>query len=132
VNDAHVIDRRFLLRLVGSLAAAAALGAGISLDGVQRLRHDSVASSQASSEPDSALWPPGMYEFHGTVRLQAPLVRIGGISNEHQISWTPGALRTPVANFTSIEQFEQPWHMPAIRVDGGQLAALRVIPLSFA
>jgi hypothetical protein len=65
------------------------------------------------------------------VRLQEPLVEISGITNAQQISWSAGAISSPVATFTSFEQFEQPWQMPEVRVRGGQLEALSVVPLDF-
>jgi len=124
VNDTHMIDRRLLLKLAGSLAAASALGMGVSRVGDP--------AQPARTPADVALQPPGTYQFSGTVRLQAPRVEISGISNAHQIAWSPGALSTPVAKFTSFEHFTQPWQMPAIRVEGGQLESLQVVPLSFA
>ena len=111
-----MIYRRFFLKLTGFVAAASAL------DGL---------AIPAYAEPE-ALQAPGMYQFSGTVRLQEPLVEISGISNTQRISWTSGALGTPVASFTSFERFEQPWQMPRIQVRGGRLEALKVTPLDFA
>jgi len=143
VNDTHVIDRRLLLKLAGSLAAANALGMGVTPAGAVDNANPTAnpepvgaapvgdAAPPALARAEGVLQPPGTYQFSGTVRLQAPLVDISGISNAHQISWSPGALSTPVATFTSFEHFAQPWQMPAIRVEGGQLDSLSVVPLTF-
>jgi len=108
------IDRRQFLRVTGALAVVAALPA---------------ASASAS---DLELQPPGTYQISGRVRLHEPLVSISGITNAQQISWSPGSLSTPVATFSSFEHFDQPWRMPPIQVTGGQLEAVRVMPLVFA
>ena len=65
------------------------------------------------------------------VMIRLAFVQISGITNAQQISWTPGSLSTPVASFSSFERFDAPWRMPEIRVSGGQLEALRVVPLAF-
>jgi hypothetical protein len=129
-----MIDRRLLLKVAGSLAAASALGMGCSGVGLGTPPIDEpVAAPQpVLGRAETALRPPGTYQFSGTVRLQAPLVEISGVSNTHQISWSPGALHTPVASFTSFEHFTEPWPMPTIRIEGGQLETMHVVPLSFA
>jgi hypothetical protein len=128
-----MIDRRLLLKLGGSLAAASALGVGVSRVGLETPTPEPVdAGRLVGAQADAALQAPGMYQFSGTVRLQAPLVEISGISNAHQIAWSPGALSTSVASFTSFEDFAEPWQMPTIRIQGGQLESLTVVPLSFA
>ncbi len=60
--------------------------------------------------------------------LEEPLVEISGITNAQQISWSRG-LAPQMASFTSFEYFDQPWRMPEIRVRGGQLEALAVVPI---
>jgi hypothetical protein len=110
-----MIDRRFFLKLTGLVAAGGALNA---------------IQMPAYAEPE-ALQAPGTYQFSGSVRLQDPVVEISGISNSQRISWTAGALGTPVASFTSFERFERPWRTPTIQVRGGQLEALKVTPLEF-
>jgi hypothetical protein len=132
MNETHAIDRRFLLKLAGAVAAAGAIGIGAPRAAVRNLKQDAIDTARPSTQVEPVLLPPGMYQFSGTVRLQAPVVEISGISNVHQISWSPGALRSPMANFSSFEHFGQPWQMPTIRVQGGELEALAVVPLSFA
>jgi hypothetical protein len=65
------------------------------------------------------------------VRLQEPLVEISGITNAQQVSWSAGSLRSGLASFTSFERFDEPWQMPDIRVRGGQIETLAVVPLDF-
>jgi hypothetical protein len=120
----QMIERRLLLKLSGFLAVASALD-GLSM-ATQRL-----STGSAVAEATPPLQAPGTYQFSGRVRLQEPLVEISGIANAQQISWSPGSLRSSVASFTSFEQFDRPWHMPEIRVRGGQLEALTVMPLDF-
>ena len=121
-----MIDRRFFLRLTGLAVAASALEA-------LPLRAQSDAhDAPAVDAPASILQAPGTYQISGRVRLDEPLVEISGITNAQQISWSAGSLRSPVASFTSFEQFDQPWQMPEIRVRGGQLETLTVVPLHFA
>src|SRR5262245_63932907 len=112
-----MIDRRFFLKLTGltGLAAAAA----------------SALPRFAYASTEGVLQAPGLYQISGTVRLREPQVAISGISNAHQISWSPGSLTTPLASFTSFEQFDQPWQMPEIRVTGGELDAVKVTPIVF-
>jgi TAT (twin-arginine translocation) pathway signal sequence len=107
------IDRRQFLRVSGALAVLAALPAA------------------TASSSDAELQPPGTYQISGRVRLHEPVVSISGISNAQQISWSPGSLSTPVVTFSSFEHFDQPWRMPPIQVTGGQLEAVRVVPLAF-
>jgi hypothetical protein len=132
VNHLHLTNRRSLLKLTGSIAAAGVLGIAASRLGVQVPSHAAIDTDRSRGTPDSGLRPPGTYQFSGTVRLQAPLVEIDGISNAQQISWSAGSLGVPVATFSSFEHFEQPWQFPEIRVRGGTLEALKVVPLSFA
>ena len=50
-----------------------------------------------------------------------------------QISWSNSdGARSPVAGFTSFEYFDKPWRMPEIRVNGGRLEALSVVPIDSA
>jgi hypothetical protein len=113
------IDRRLFLKMTGVVAAVGAVPA---------LAQVSNRGAQTSVAP---MQSPGTYLISGRVRLEEPLVQISGITNAQQISWTPGSLNTPVASFTSFERFETPWRMPEIRVSGGQLEAVRVVPLDF-
>jgi hypothetical protein len=110
------IDRRLFLKMSGVVAAAGALA--------------SVPSHVFADGED--LRSPGIYQITGRVRLRDSTVSISGITNAQTISWTPGSLTTPVTTFTSFERFDRPWRMPAIRVEGGQLEAMQVLPLEFS
>ena len=83
-------------------------------------------AAAAEGGAGAALRPAGTYEISGLVRLQEQSVEISGISNAQRISWSAGALRSPVASFSSFERFDQPWQMPEVRVRGGKLEALTV------
>ena len=113
------IDRRLFLKMTGVVAAVSAVPALAQVPA--RVAQTSVTPMQS----------PGTYLISGRVRLEQPLVQISGITNAQQISWTPGSLSTPIASFSSFERFETPWRMPEIRVSGGQLEAVRVVPLDF-
>ena len=124
-----MIDRRFFLKLTGFAVAANAVGA---LPVAAQGSADDASGGTADVDaPTSILQAPGTYQLSGRVRLDEPLVEISGITNAQQISWSPGSIRSPFASFTSFERFEQPWLMPEIRVRGGQLEALTVLPLDF-
>jgi hypothetical protein len=110
------MDRRLFLKMTGLVAAVSAVPA-------------LAAWSKSADRAD--IQPPGTYLISGRVRLEQPIVHISGITNAQQISWSPGSLSTPVASFSSFERFETPWRMPDVRVSGGQLEALRVVPLTF-
>ena len=111
------MDRRLFLKLTGFVAAAGALEVlPVAAQGVQ-----------------PALQAPGAYQITGRVRLQAPQVEISGVTNAQQISWSASdRTSAPVAGFTSFEYFDKPWRMPDIRVTGGQLEALSVVPIDIA
>jgi hypothetical protein len=113
----EMIDRRFFLKLTGLVAAASALDV-----------LPAAAQGHAEGTPP-ALRAPGTYQFTGRVRLVDPLVEISGITNAQQITWSQLSMPAPVAGFTSFEHFEEPWTMPDIRVRGGQLEALAVVPV---
>jgi hypothetical protein len=114
------MQRRLLLKLTGCAVAAGALGVG------------AVRVAAGSRGTASTLRPPGSYQISGVVRLEAPTVEISGISNAQQISWSEGALNSPLASFTSFERFDQPWQMPGVIIRGGRLEALSVQPLDFS
>ena len=129
-----MIERRFFLKLTGCLVAGSALEA---LPVFAWAYADDapgaagVVGTTVVEAPPPILQAPGTYRITGRVRLQEPLVEISGITNAQQISWSAGAIRSPVASFTSFEHFDQAWQMPEIRVRGGQLEALTVVPLDF-
>ena len=120
-----MMDRRFFLKLAGFVAAAGALEA------LPVAAQERSEDTRRLAELDTGMQPalrPGTYQFSGRVRLEEPLVEISGITNAQQISWSRGPAR-PMASFTSFEYFDQPWRMPEIRVRGGQLQALAVVPI---
>jgi hypothetical protein len=115
------MDRRLFLKLFGLSAVLAACD----------LRP--VAAQLTEDETPIPIRPPGLYQITGRVRLHAPMVEISGISNAQQISWADlGRSAQPVAGFSSFEHFDAPWRMPPIRVRGGQLEALSVVPIDLA
>jgi hypothetical protein len=66
------------------------------------------------------------------VRLDEPRVQISGITNSQSISWSGiDGPRRPLASFTSLEYFDQPGLTPDIRVLGGRLESLAVVPVDF-
>ena len=87
-----------------------------------------VAAQAAADERPTR--PPGLYQITGRVRLHQPVVEISGISNAQQISW--GGPSQSVASFSSFEQFDAPWQLPPITVNGGRLEALSVMPVDFS
>jgi hypothetical protein len=115
----RTIDRRLFLKMTGVVAAAGALPALAQVP------------ARLVERGQTPLQPPGTYHITGRVRLDAPQVKISGITNSQQISWTPGSLSTPVASFSSFEHFDQPWRMPEIQVSGGTLESIQVVPLLF-
>jgi len=124
-----MMDRRFFLKLTGFVAAAGALEA---LPVAAHERSDDTPHVAGAGSAMQPALPPGTYQFSGRVRLEEPLVEISGITNAQQISWSADAMASPVASFTSFEYFERAWQIPEIRVRGGQLEALTVLPLDFA
>ena len=125
-----MIDRRFFLKLTGFAVAASALEARPVA--AQGIADDPPGATAVLDAPPPSLRAPGTYQISGRVRLHEPLVEISGITNAQQISWSADAMASPVASFTSFEYFERPWQIPEIRVRGGQLEALSVLPLDFA
>ena len=128
VDGERRIERRTFLKLSGYVVAASALSSSV-LPAV--VAAESEVDDGAATRVAPALQPPGTYELSGQVRLIEPLVEISGITNAHQISWSPGSLSTPVTGFTSFEYFDRPWRIPEVRVRGGRLEALTVRPVEF-
>ena len=127
-----LMDRRVFLRLSGLFAAGAA-AIKVFPASAQGGECGLSAASVTAPEPVVAMQPPGMYQFTGRVRMDAPLVAITGITNAQQISWAgAGTLRVPSASFSSFEYFSEPWRMPDVRVIGGRLEALSVTPMDLA
>ena len=110
------MDRRLFLKLCGLSAVGAAAG-GVPV----------VAQVTADETPTR---PPGLYQITGRVRLHQPVVEISGITNAQQISWAGPS--QSVASFSSFEQFDAPWRLPRVTVNGGRLEALSVVPVDFS
>jgi hypothetical protein len=122
-----MIDRRLFLKLTSSVAAASALG---SLPVVANASSHEATDGGVSADYAGGAWQaPGTYLLSGRVRFVEPFVEISGIANSQQISWSPGSLSSPVASFKSYEHFAEPWKPRQIRVRGGQLEALTLVPL---
>lgn len=79
-----------------------------------------------------AIREPGLYQVSGLVRLEAPLVEISGIANAQQISWSNvGGFEPRLASFVSFEQVDWPGMAPDVRVRGGRLESVSVVPVIF-
>ena len=64
----------------------------------------------------------GTYQISGTVRLDAPVVEISGITNSQQITWSGGG--EGLASFTSFERYASTGLTPEIQVRGGRLESV--------
>ena len=129
------MDRRVFLKLTGLVAAASALEA---LPVAAEHRPDAVLAEPTrnvemgfrSSGARLSIREPGTYRVSGLVRLHDPLVEISGITNTQSISRSEvEGSELPVASFTTFEHFDRPGITPDIRVRGGQLEALAVVPV---
>jgi hypothetical protein len=126
-RDDRIMDRRMFLKLTGLAAATAG-----ALEVLPAAAQTAVDWPRAWAASDGALQEPGLYQITGRVRLEQPLVEIGGITNAQQITWSgPSGGIPPVAGFSSFETFDRPWRMPEIQVRGGTLEALSVVPVHF-
>lgn len=133
------MNRRGFLKLTGLIAAAGALDvvpAAAAADAASRtvpgepMRGLGVVSGSTGTR--LAIREPGMYQVSGLVRLEAPLVEISGIANAQQISWSAADDAEPrLASFVSFEQYDGSGVAPDIRVRGGRLESLSVIPVVF-
>lgn len=129
------MNRRTFLKLTGLIAAGQALqtvplvGARDSaLVPAEPGRYVDVASRPSGTS--LTLHQPGTYRISGLVRLQAPLVEISGIHNKQSISWSSSdGSELPVASFVTFERYDSPGVAPDIRVRGGRLEALAVVPV---
>jgi hypothetical protein len=130
-----MMDRRVFLKLTGLVAAASALealpvAAAGAPHAVSADRAHDLASPSAPPVSRLAIREPGTYRISGLVRLQEPLVEISGITNSQVISWSKvEGSKQPVASFMSFERFDSPGLTPDIRVRGGHLEALAVVPM---
>lgn len=129
------MDRRVFLKLTGLAAAASALEAlPVAAEGRPHAvlggrAHDLELASVAAG-PRLTVREPGTYRISGLVRLQEPLVEISGITNTQWISWSDvEGPELPVAGFTTFEHFDRAGMTPDIRVRGGRLEALAVVPV---
>jgi TAT (twin-arginine translocation) pathway signal sequence len=132
-----MMDRRDFLKLTGSIAAASALGVSpVSAAGAPPVGlAGSTRDLGAAGSPSGAsliIREPGTYQISGFVRLEQPLVEIGGITNTQWVSWSDAAgSGAPVASFTTFEHFDRAGMTPDIRVLGGSLESVAVVPLDF-
>jgi len=131
------MDRRLFLKLTGLVAAASALealpvSAAPLQDTAPSVRSRTIEAISAPSITRLSIREPGLYRISGQVRLDAPLVEISGIANAQQISWS-GATGTerPLATFTTFEQVDRLSLAPEIRVTGGQIESLSIVPIVF-
>lgn len=132
------MDRRGFLKLTGLIAAASALDV-VPVAAATARSHAPLAEpvrdlgmATASTVTRLAIREPGLYQVSGLVRLEAPLVEIGGIANAQQISWSGAEGAEPrVASFVSFEQVDRWGAVPSISVQGGRLESLSVVPIVF-
>ena len=129
------MDRRVFLKLTGLVAAASALealpvAAGGRPDVVLAERAHDLERASVAAGPRLTIGEPGTYRISGLVRLLEPQVEISGITNTQRMSWSDlGGPELPVAGFTTFEHFDRPGMTPDIRVRGGRLEALAVVPV---
>ena len=131
------MDRRVFLKLTGLVVAASAVEAlpVAAEQGPRAVLTESTADRQLASGPSVArlaVQEPGTYRVSGLVRLDEPLVEISGIANAQRISWSDfEGSESPVTSFMSFEHFDRPGMTPDIRVQGGRLEALTIVPVHF-
>ena len=133
-----MMDRRAFLKITGLIAAASALdvvpvaAASPSHAALAEPARDLGVATTASTVTRLGIREPGLYQVSGLVRLEAPLVEIGGIANAQQISWSCAEGAEPrVASFVSFEQVDRWGVAPSISVRGGRLESLSVVPVVF-
>ncbi len=132
------MDRRLFLKLAGVAVAATAFeaqpaaAATLSAVPAEPVRQAG-AAGPASAVAAPMRWrvnTPGTYLISGTVRLDAPLVEIGGIANTKSISWSGASGQSsPVTSFLTYEQFDGPGLTPEIQVRGGRIESLSITPV---
>jgi hypothetical protein len=131
------MDRRLFLKLTGLVAAASALealpvSAAPLPDSAPTGRARTFEAISAPSITRLSVREPGLYQISGQVRLDAPMVEISGITNSQQISWSGASWdERPLASFTTFEQIDRLSLAPEIRVTGGQLESLSIVPVLF-
>jgi hypothetical protein len=130
-----MMDRRVFLKLTGLVAVASALealpvAAESGPDAILPDRAPSLGLAAVPAGAQLSIREPGTYQISGRVRLDEPLVEISGLAHTQWISWSDieGPAR-PVTSFTTYEHFDRPGMTSAIRVRGGQLEALTVVPV---
>ncbi len=121
------MDRRLFLKLTGFAAAASVIEATPIAAQALPVGQTGVATLA------DVLQPPGLYQVSGRVRLESPQVEISGITNAQQISWSGAAsgFGPITANFSSYESYSAPWRAPEVKVTGGRLESLAIVPISF-
>ena len=132
------MDRRLFLKLAGVAVAATAFevqpaaAAALSTVSTEPTRAAG-ATGPAGAVAAPMRWrvsTPGTYLISGTVRLEAPLVEIGGIANAKTITWAGAAHESaPVTSFMTYEQFDGPGLTPEILVRGGRIESLSITPV---
>ena len=129
------MNRRIFLQLTGLVAAGHALSnlpvAAASDLGLGTAKLDrSVNAITTPPTASLALEQAGTYRISGLVRLEAPLVEIGGSVDKQAISWaTSDGSEPPLASFVTFEQYDRPGMTPNIQVQGGQIEALTAVLL---
>ena len=129
------MNRRIFLQLTGLVAVGQALSnlpivaaSDLGLGAAESNRNVNAMTTPSSSS--LALERAGTYRISGLVRLEAPLVEIGGIADKQSISWANAdGSEPPLASFVAFERFDRPGMTPNIQVQGGQIEALTAVLL---
>jgi len=129
------MDRRVFLKLTGFVAAASAFDALPVAAAEMSASAEPVRDLGTASRPSVArlrVHEAGMHQISGTVRLDAPLVEISGITNSQQISWS-GATGSDgmLVSFSSYETYAGPGLTPEIKVLGGRLESVSIVPVDY-
>jgi hypothetical protein len=130
-----MMDRRRFLKLTGLVAAASAfealpVAAERGPAAVPAGRSHGLELASVPSGPRPTIPEPGTYRISGLVRLEESRVEIGGITNTQSISRSGAeGPQLPAARFVTFEHFDKPGAGPDIRVRGGRLEALAVVPV---
>src|SRR5687767_8423422 len=107
-----MMNRRIFLQLTGLVAVGQALSnlpvtaaSDLGLGAAESDRYVNVMTTL--SKASLAIEQAGTYRISGLVRLQAPLVEIGGIADKQSISWTNrDGSEPPLASFVAFERYD--------------------------
>jgi hypothetical protein len=130
-----MMNRRIFLQLTGMVAVGQALSnlpvvaaSDLGLGAAESDRY--VNAITTPSNVALAIEQAGTYRISGLVRLQEPLVEIGGYADKQSISWASSdGSEPPLVSFVTFERYDRPGVTPNIQVQGGQIEALTAVLL---